>query len=258
MVYLIKTKDEAIDTLERFMQDVIIPNGFRLEQLRSDCGGEYVASYFKKYCKTVGIKQELTAPATPQQNGISERSGRTLMNIVRCLLRGANIPAELWGELCCTAVYITNRLPHVNLGHQTPYYMMFNEQASLHHHLRVIGSSAFVHVETYKPKLAQRAWEGKLVGYSPNSKAYNPTTRRVVSSRNESFIEPMDAALPPAGTDENISFRSPDVLTSGNDGENQEYDFSTTKRAREAHRQKKKAIVRKNIVKTKTTIKKKQ
>lgn len=38
VVYLIKSKDQDIDTLTRFMEDVITPNKFRLEQLRSDCG----------------------------------------------------------------------------------------------------------------------------------------------------------------------------------------------------------------------------
>ena len=227
VVYLIKAKNEAIDTLARYVQDIAIPNGFRLERLRSDCGGEYTSEYYNRYCKRTGIVQEFTAPATPQQNGISERAGRTLMNIVRCLLDGANLPEYLWGELCCTAVYITNRLPHVHLGNETPYFRMFGTQASLQH-LRVIGSSAFVHVETHKAKLDERAWEGKLVGYSPNSRAYriyNPETRKIVTSRNVTFIESMDVAMPPANIyndEENLPTSSPDILTSGNEGEKED------------------------------------
>lgn len=143
----------------------------------------------------------MTAPATPQQNGISERSGRTLMNNVCCLLHGVNLPNSLWGELCCTAMYLTYRLSRVNLDNQTPYFKIFNKQASSQH-LRVIGSSAFVHVETYKSKLAERAWEGRLVGYSPNSRAYrvyNLRTRKIVSSRKVIFSETTDVAMQPAG-----------------------------------------------------------
>ena len=113
------------------------------------------------------------------------------MNIVRCLLHGATLPDFLWGELCCTAVYITNRLPHAHLGNQTPYFKMFGTQASLQY-LRVIGAPAFVHVETYTSKLDPRAWEGRLVRYSPNGRAYwtyNPRTRKIMSSRNVTFIE---------------------------------------------------------------------
>ena len=62
VVYLIKTKDEAVHTLGRFVQDVVVPHGFRLERLRSENGGEYTASYFIKYCKDIGVVQELTTP----------------------------------------------------------------------------------------------------------------------------------------------------------------------------------------------------
>ncbi|CAB1110927.1 unnamed protein product [Ectocarpus sp. CCAP 1310/34] len=209
IVYLIRSKDEAINTLDRFIQDIVIPNGFRLERLRNDNGGEYSSEYYRDFCKTIGIVQEFTVPATPQQNGIiSERAGRTLMNIVRCLMHGGKLPEFLWGELCCTTVHITNRLPHVHLNNETPYYRMFGKQASLRHlrqaslrHLRVIGSTASVHLETYKSKLVNRAWPGILIGYSPDSRAYrvfNPHTKRIVHSRNVTFIEPMDAAMPPA------------------------------------------------------------
>ena len=53
--------------------------------------------------------------------------------------------------------------------------------------LRTIGARAFVHVETYTQKLAAKAWEGKLCGYSTDSRAYrvyNPTTKKVTDSRN--------------------------------------------------------------------------
>ena len=43
VVYLIK-KSEAADTLVRFVKDVVIPNGFRLDVVRSDSGGEYIYS----------------------------------------------------------------------------------------------------------------------------------------------------------------------------------------------------------------------
>lgn len=90
-----------------------------MQQLRSDCGDEYKAVYFMfskvLYCGTVdGIIKEFLAPATPsQQNGISERAGRTPMNIPRVLLRGAALPSNLRGEVCCSAAHIFNRGPRM-------------------------------------------------------------------------------------------------------------------------------------------------
>lgn len=228
-VYLIKSKDEAVDTLDRYHHDIVIPHVFRMHFLRTDCGGEYIANYYKEYCQSIGIVQEFTAPATPQQNGISERAGQTLMNMTRCLLNGAGLPLSLWGEVCCTAVHITNRLRHAHLGHATPYFRMFGKQASLKH-LRVIGCRAFVDVEVHTSKLQPKAWEGQLIGYSPNSRVYriyNQKTGRIVSSRNVTFIEPMDVAMPPADpTSEDIVVRSSDIpaSTSEIEGAYQEND----------------------------------
>ena len=59
-------------------------------------------------------------------------------------------------------------------------------------HLRAIGVLAFVHVETHTKKLEHRAWEGRLVGYSVDSKScrvYNSSTRRVREMRNVIFVE---------------------------------------------------------------------
>ena len=51
---------------------------------------------------------------------------------------------------------------------------------------------AFVHVETHTKTLDHRAWEGRLVGYSVDSKyfrVYNSSTRSVREGRNVNFIE---------------------------------------------------------------------
>ena len=75
-------------------------------------------------------------------------------------------------------------------------------------HLRTIGARAFVHYERHRDKLEDKAWEGRLVGYSKDSKAYriyNSTTRQVVESRNVTFIECPDHSIVPtaAATEDN-------------------------------------------------------
>jgi transposase InsO family protein len=41
--------------------------------LRTDRGGEYTSNEFNEFCKVHGVKRQLTAAYTPQQNGVSER-----------------------------------------------------------------------------------------------------------------------------------------------------------------------------------------
>eukprot|EP00752_Nemacystus_decipiens_P014132 g12567.t1 len=85
-------------------------------------------------------------------------------------------------------------------------------------HLRVVGARAFIHYEHHREKLQDRAWAGRLVGYSKDSRAYriyNPATRRVVESRNVTFIETPDATVPPAAADTRDSSFPPDADSRG-------------------------------------------
>eukprot|EP00752_Nemacystus_decipiens_P015617 g13940.t1 len=81
--YPIASKDKALDTLIYFIQDYVITTGNRIQRLRCDKGGEYMADYYRNYCKETGIQMEFAATNTPQQNGVSERDGRTILNMER-------------------------------------------------------------------------------------------------------------------------------------------------------------------------------
>ena len=177
----------------------MIPSGYRLERVKADKGSEFTSAEFRQYCREVGIKLEFASPNTPQQIGDNERAGKTIVGIVRCLLADSGLPNKLWGELMLTAAYLNNRTPHAALNNETPYKRLYGKDATLGH-FRTIGARAFVHVETRGRKLDQRAWEGRLVGYSMDStsyRVYNPATGTVRESRNVIFIETPSAMPEP-------------------------------------------------------------
>ena len=130
-VYFIEKKSDTLHTLGRFIQDLAIPLGLRVQHLRSDNGGEYTSGSFQKYCKTTVIRQQFSAPYTPQQNGVSERDGRTNMDMTRCLLSEAHLPKTSWGVVASTAVFLINRLPHAAIGGDTPYHRIANTSRPL-------------------------------------------------------------------------------------------------------------------------------
>ncbi|CAB1099735.1 unnamed protein product [Ectocarpus sp. CCAP 1310/34] len=103
---------------------------------------------FIQFCQDSGIKLEFASPNTPQQIGANERAGRTILNIVRCLLADSTLPDFLWGELIHAAVYLSNRTPHAAVQNGTPYKALYGKDACLGH-LRAIGSRAFVHEEPH-------------------------------------------------------------------------------------------------------------
>ena len=205
-IFLLKSKAEAVNSLHLYNMTVAVPLGLRIQRLRCDKGGEYTSKEFKQLCINSGITMEYTATATPQQNGVSERDGRTLATMTRCLLKDGNFPRNMWGELFFTAVHLCNRAPHSALGGATPFLKMHGKEADLSG-LRAIGSRAFVHIETHTTKLGDKAWEGKLCGFSQDSRAYriyNPAKGTVVESRNVTFLETPPYSMPPVGTDYSV------------------------------------------------------
>ncbi|GJU37252.1 zinc finger, CCHC-type containing protein [Tanacetum coccineum] len=82
-VYLLNTKDEALDKFKVFKTEVELQQGSLIKRFRTDRGGEYMDTL---YFQSVGIIHETTAPYTSQQNGISERKNRVLKEMVNFML----------------------------------------------------------------------------------------------------------------------------------------------------------------------------
>jgi len=54
---------------------------------------------------------EVTAPYTPQHNGLAQRSNISLLDMTRNMLKLKKLSNTLWGEAVRTATYILNRCP---------------------------------------------------------------------------------------------------------------------------------------------------
>lgn len=137
-VYFLKHKSEVAQVFMKFKAAVEIEVGCKIKTIRSDNGTEYTSTQFKALCKDAGIKHQLTNVYTPQQNGVSERKNRSLMDMARCLLFEKNLPKTMWAEAVNTAVYIQNRLPTKALAHKTPFEAWFGFKPSLAH-MKVFG-----------------------------------------------------------------------------------------------------------------------
>jgi len=92
----------------------------RLKCLRSNNGGEYCSKEFDGYCSENGISREKTVPGTPQENGVSERMNRTIMERVRCMRLHAGLPLQFWVDVVDTVVYLINRGPSSSLDGGIP------------------------------------------------------------------------------------------------------------------------------------------
>ena len=67
------------------------------KKLRTDNGGEYTSIEFEKFLKKEGIEHQYTIPKTPEQNGVSERMNRTLVETARSMLVDSRLQLKVLG-----------------------------------------------------------------------------------------------------------------------------------------------------------------
>ena len=134
----------------------------------------------------------MTAPYSPQQNGVVEKQNGTVVAIACSLLKAKGLPGWLRGEVVATAVYLLNRSPTKGVKGMTPYEAWFGKKPAVHH-LHTFG--CIVYVKNTKPnlkKLEDRGQRMVFIGYEKGSKAYrayDTTTGKVVITRDVVFDE---------------------------------------------------------------------
>jgi transposase InsO family protein len=97
-VYLLKTKDEALNYFKIYKAEVENQLERNIKRLRDDRGGEYTSTNFSNFCSEHGIIHEFTPPYSPQSNGVAERKNWTLLDLVNALLQSAGMPNMWWGK----------------------------------------------------------------------------------------------------------------------------------------------------------------
>jgi hypothetical protein len=191
-VYFLRHKNEVSKCIKDFK--IFAENQLerKMKVLRSDNGKEYVNNELKAYLESTGVRHQLTIPYTPQQNGVAERTNRTIVEKARSLLSDAGLPKAYWAEAVSTAVYLINRTPTRVLNFKTPEEVWTGRKPDISH-LKIFGCKAMVYV----PKPLRLKWDSPtrdaiFIGYPEESKGYrfyDPQTRKVFKSRDAVFME---------------------------------------------------------------------
>ncbi|KAB1228246.1 Retrovirus-related Pol polyprotein from transposon TNT 1-94 [Morella rubra] len=163
-----------------------------IKKLRSDRGSEYTSKEFDKFCEDEGVEHQLTIAYTPQQNGVSERKNRTVMEMAISMLMEKGLPKMFWAEAVYTAVYLLNRCPTKAVQDKTPVEAWSGLKSSAKH-LRVFGSICYIHIPAQRRhKLEEKSQKGIFLGYGLVSKGYrvyNLETKKLTFSRDVKFDE---------------------------------------------------------------------
>jgi transposase InsO family protein len=198
IVYLLSTKDEVYDYFQEYEAMVTAHFGARISRLRSDNGGEYISRKFRSLCISKGISMETTVPYTPQQNGVSERMNRTLMEKARAMMMDCSLPKVMWGESVYTSTYVTNRSPTVAINaNKTPFELWYGAKPDVSK-LKVFGCTAFAHIpKQLSNKLSSRTKKSFFVGYANNGyRLWSPEDKKIVVARDVIFEEMKDTLIP--------------------------------------------------------------
>ncbi|UYV75209.1 hypothetical protein LAZ67_12002923 [Cordylochernes scorpioides] len=146
IVYFLKHKDQVIEYFDILRARPERETGHKIKRLRTDNG--------------------------PQQNGVSERLNRSLLDMARASMHNADLPQKFWAESVNCAAYIKNRSLCSALDNKVPEEIWLSRKVSLRH-LKIFGALAYAHIPKQKrKKFDRRAKRCILVGYSTQSKGY--------------------------------------------------------------------------------------
>ncbi|KAH9697695.1 hypothetical protein KPL71_023716 [Citrus sinensis] len=187
-----ESNSRAQKPLELIHIDVCGPFKPNSLAMRSDRGGEFTSKEFVEFCETNGIRRPLTVPRSPQQNGITERKNRTILDMARSMLKSKRLPKEFWAEAVACAVYLSNRSPTRSVWGKTPQEAWSGRKLGITH-LRVFESIAHVHVpDKSRAKLDDKSEKFIFIGYDNNPKGYklyNPNNGKIMINRDVVFDE---------------------------------------------------------------------
>ncbi|KAA0034863.1 gag/pol protein [Cucumis melo var. makuwa] len=188
-VYLMQHKSEALEKFKEYKAEVENKLSKTIKTFRSDRGGEYMDLKFQNYLMECEIVSQLSAPGTPQQNGVLERRNRTLLDMVWSMMSYAHLPNSFRGYAVQATVYILNCVPSKSIS-EIPLKLWIGHKGSLRH-FRIWGCQAHV-LETNPKKLEPRSKLCLFVGYPKGTRDgyfYGLKDNKVFVSTNATFLE---------------------------------------------------------------------
>ena len=167
-VYFLRSKHETLKAVEKYMADMS-PLG-RIGTIRSDNGLEFVNKELSELLISKGIRHETSSPYSPHQNGLAERSWRTLFSTARALIASAGSNKHLWAYAVKYACYTRNRCYSDTHG-MTCHEKGTGRKPKVNNLLK-FGSVCYAYDDrNVHKKLDDRGLRGTFLGFDTNSPA---------------------------------------------------------------------------------------
>jgi transposase InsO family protein len=142
LVFFLQDKSETQEVLKKFLRRIQNEFDAKVKKIRSDNSTEFKNTQVEDFLDEEGIKNEFSAPDTPQQNGMAERKNRTLIEMARTMLDEYKTSYRFWAEAINTACHATNHLYLHKLLKKTSYEFLIGNKSNVSY-FRVFGSTIF-------------------------------------------------------------------------------------------------------------------
>lgn len=107
-VYMLVKESEVFAMFRVYKEAMENAHDARIKCLRSNNGGEYLDDDFQSFLLHNGIGHERSAPRRQAQNGVAERTRRTLIEMARTIMMEAKVAGRWWAEAVATAAHLRN------------------------------------------------------------------------------------------------------------------------------------------------------
>nr|CCA27595.1 GagPol polyprotein putative [Albugo laibachii Nc14] len=102
--------------------------GNRIHCLRTDGGSEH--KVVDPFCKSEGVCRQISEADNQVSNGKAERMHQTIMDMVRSMIFGSQLPLSFWGDAAEYTAYTLNRSPSQgNIGRALPIEVLTGHKA---------------------------------------------------------------------------------------------------------------------------------
>jgi hypothetical protein len=125
------------------------------------------------YLDQEDIKHEFLAPYTPQQNGVAERKNRILIESAWIMLDEYKTSDHFWAEAVNIVCHAINRLYLHHLLKKTSYELLTGNKSNVPYFWIFESKCYVLHMRPKSSKFAPKVYEGFLLGYDSNSRAYH-------------------------------------------------------------------------------------
>ncbi|GJU87301.1 retrovirus-related pol polyprotein from transposon TNT 1-94 [Tanacetum coccineum] len=191
-IFFLATKDETSCIFKSFITGIENLVDHKVKVIRCDNGTEFKNREVNQFCEMKGILRQFSVARTPQQNGVTKRRNRTLIEAARTMLADSKLPTTFWAEVVNTACYVQNRVLVVKPHNKTPYELFHGKTPTLSF-MRPFGYPVTIlNTIDHLGKFDGKANECFFVGYSLNSNAFrvfNSRTRIVEENLHIRFSE---------------------------------------------------------------------